>query len=198
MSQLAFRSPRPFVLIAALLLLAAAGAAVAQEGPRANPQARPGVRELPQPPAKVCESCTFAHQKCFATCFAGPSKRGLSACLTACDKAAASCSCDAEATLRSEDLVKWGLVSMTKDGCHATSLCPASYSSCASWSADNPCAPSYCQTESYCGDPWCDNGCDPDGGPASHQPYERYRVCFDQFANPCTEWLSYDAVFCGC
>jgi hypothetical protein len=102
------------------------------------------------------------------------------------------------AVLRSEDLVRWGLVTVTKSGCHPTQFCPPSYASCAGWSGDSVCDASYCETESFCGDPWCDNGCDPDGGPANHTPYERFRVCFDQFGNPCTEWFSYAAVFCGC
>jgi hypothetical protein len=195
MSQPAFRFPSPFVIVG-LLLLGAVGVAAAEEGPRVTPQARQGFLAVPQ--AKSCESCALAHQKCFATCFAGAGKRAASACLTACDKAAASCSCEGEATLRSEDLVRWGVVGITKDGCHPTSLCPSGYSSCAGWSADTVCGASYCQNESWCGDPWCDNGCDPDGGPANYTPYERFRVCFDQFGNSCTEWLSYDAGFCGC
>lgn len=195
MSQRTFRSPILSFIVLGLLLAGAAGAAAAAEGPRATPQAGQDFRAVPQPPAK---GCALTHQKCFATCFADAGKRGMTACLTACDKAAASCMDDGASTLRSEDLVRWGVVSITKDGCHPSSLCPSSYASCASWSAPSNCGPSYCQDESWCGDPWCDNGCHSGGGPANHTPYEQFRVCFDSSGNSCTEWSSYDAVFCGC
>lgn len=198
MSQRAFRYSGPSVLVFGLLLIGAAGVAAAEESPRLISQARQDFRAVAPPPAKGCEFCVQIHQKCFASCFTGAGKRAMAACLTACDKAAARCQCDGPATLRSEDLVDWGVVSLTKAGCHPSVLCPSSYASCAGWSAPSQCDAVYCQDESWCGDPWCDNGCDPDGGPASHAPYEQFRVCFDQFGNSCTEWVSYDAVFCGC
>jgi hypothetical protein len=196
MSQLTSRCPSPSVIVIGLLLLGVAVAAVAEEGPRVAPQARRAVQAVPQ--AKGCESCVLSHQKCFASCFADAGGEKVRTCLTACDKAADRCICDGAATLRSEDLVKWGVVSLTKSGCHASVLCPSGYSSCASWSGPSNCDGSYCQDESWCGNPWCDTGCDPNGGPANHTPYEQFRVCFDQFGNSCTEWVSYDAVFCGC
>lgn len=198
MNQSAFRSASSFFIVFGLLVLGAAGIAAAEESPRVTPQERQPFQAAPATEAKSCGSCAFILQKCFASCFAGGGKRQMSACLTGCDKAAASCRCDEVAKLRSEDLVSWGVVSLTKNGCHPGSSCPPSYASCAGWSGPSNCGPSYCQDESWCGDPWCDNGCDPDGGPANHTPYEQFRVCFDQFGNSCTEWSSYDAVFCGC
>ena len=198
MSQLAFRFPSPSVVVFGLLLVGAAGAAAAEEGPRITPEARQGFRIVLPPQAAGHEPCAVTLQKCFVSCFANGGKRAMDACLTACDKAATRCTSDGAATLRSEDLVRWGVVSMNKDGCHASQLCPSGYSSCASWSGPSNCGPSYCQDESWCGDPWCDNGCHPGGGPANHTPYEQFRVCFDQFGNSCTEWISYDASLCGC
>jgi hypothetical protein len=197
MSQRALRCPSPSVIVLGLLLLGAAGAAAAaEEGPRVTPQERPLVHGALPSQAASCDSCALAYQKCFATCFTDSSKRVQAACLTACDKAAARCTCDGAAILRSEDLVRWGLVSITKDGCHATSLCPSSFASCAGWSPTTACGPTYCQNETWCGA--CgDNGCDP-SGPANYTPYEKYRVCFDPFGNSCTEWVSFDAGNCGC
>jgi len=186
------------VIVFGLLFLGAVGGATAEEVRRARPQARQDFRAAPPPQATSSETCALIHQKCFSNCFADADKREMAACLTACDKAAASCTPDGAAILRSEDLVSWGVVSLTKSGCHPTQFCPSSYASCAGWSGDSVCDASYCENESFCGDPWCDNGCDPNGGPANHTPYERFRVCFDQFGNPCTEWFSYAAVFCGC
>ena len=192
MSQPAFRCPSLSMIVFGLLLLGAAGGAASGEDPRVALRARQGSRAVP------AQTCALIHQKCTAACFADAGKRAMGACLTACDKAAAGCTPDGAATLRSEDLVRWGVVSFTKNGCHPGSSCPPGYSSCASWSGPSVCGASYCQDESFCGDPWCDNGCDPNGGPANHTPYEQFRVCFDQFGNSCTEWSSYDAVFCGC
>ena len=196
MSHRAFRCSSPSVIVLGLLLLGVAGAAAAaEEGPRVTPQARPLVRGA-LPSQAASGDSALAYQKCFAACFADGTKRAPAACLTACDKAAARCTWDGAATLRSEDLVQWGLVSITKDGCHATSLCPSSFASCAGWSPATVCGPTYCQNETWCGE--CgDNGCAPNG-PANYTPYEKYRVCFDQFGTPCTEWVSYDAGNCGC
>jgi hypothetical protein len=118
-------------------------------------------------------------------------------CLTACDNAAATCTCDQAVGLRSEELVNFEWPSMAKAACHGTVSCQPYYPSCASWSG-----------YSDCGTPWCGSAkceceyieghlfCFP--GPAWKQNRERFRVCFDQWGNSCTEWQQTVTSYCGC
>jgi hypothetical protein len=183
MNMLAFRCPNLSVFVLGLLLISMAGASAAEER-----QAREASQALATPRAVGA----LADQKCFATCFANVDKGKMGACLTACNEAAA-------VTLRSEDLVRWGLVSITKAACHSVVSCQPDHPSCAGWSGYSTCGDPYCQFQFSCGESVCHEGglCFPEGGPARHVPYERFRVCFDQFSNPCTEWDRLDIYNCG-
>jgi hypothetical protein len=188
MNKRAFRCPVPSVVVFGLLLLNVIGAAVADESPQRTPRAREAFWAIAPPPTIGCQSCALAFDKCFATCFAHLGKRTTGACLTACYKAAVTCTCDGAVTLRSEDLVEWGLVSLNKEeACHGPVSCQPNYPSCAGWSPLYACGEPSCVQGSYT----C-LGCDEESCPepptvlAHHS--ERFRVCFDQFGNSCTEW----------
>lgn len=107
--------------------------------------------------------------------------------------------CDGPVTLRSEDLVQQGLVSITKSACHGSVSCQPNYPSCASWSSYSACDAPYCANQVGCGDCNCDEFgiCWCERGPARHVPSERFRVCFDQFGNSCTEWQKLTTYSCG-
>jgi hypothetical protein len=197
MSERAYRCIPLMILIFAVLL-ALPGVAAAQENPRAHPgTAFEGV--VVPPEAKSCGACTVAYQKCSATCFGGE-KAGMGACLTACDNAAVKCTCDQEVSVRSEDLVNWGVVKVTKAAaCHGNVSCQPNYPSCASWSSYSDCEDPFCGSGAHCGECVCDEFrcfCPP--GPAWKQKQERFRVCFDQFGNSCTEWQTIQPFTCEC
>jgi hypothetical protein len=201
MNKPALRCPNPSIFVLGLLIMSVVGAAAAEEGPRVTPQAREAFQAVAPPLAMRCQSCDLAHQKCFTTCFADMGKGKMGACLTACNNTAATCTCDGAVTLRSEDLVEWGLVSITKagwDDCHLPVNCQPNYPSCASWSSLSSCGDLFCDFSSHCGE-FCDERgfCWPQGGPAYFAPYERFRVCFDQFGNSCTEWQNQATATCG-
>lgn len=200
MKKPAFRCPNPSVFIFGLLLISAVGAAAAAENPRPNLQAREDFRAAASSQAKSCPSCALVHQKCFGTCFADVEKEQIGSCLTACNNAAALCTCDEEVTLRSEDLVELGLVSINKNACHGYVSCQPNYPSCAGWSDYSTCGEPYCQDQFGCGECNCDEFgiCYCGRGPARFVPYERFRVCFDQFGNSCTEWYPRTIYNCGC
>jgi hypothetical protein len=107
-------------------------------------------------------------------------------------------SCDEPVTLRSEDLVAIsGWPSPTElDACHSGMSCGPEYGSCAGWSNYYACGDPFCGEHQQCD--FCSEL--PCGfGPAMIQRVERYRVCFNSLAEPCTEysWSSYNAG-CGC
>lgn len=199
MNQRAFRCLPVSLFILALLLILA-GAALAAENPRVTPQARAAFLAVAPPQAAGCPSCALAHQKCSSTCFGEAEKGQMGACLTACDNAAATCSCDGPVTLRSEDLVQRGWASVTKAAaCHGNVSCQPNFPSCASWSSYSACGDPFCDEGPRCGDCFCEGGhcfCDP--GPALKSTQERFRVCFDQFGNSCTEWQVVLNSRCGC
>jgi len=189
----------PLTILLFAMLLALAGLAAAQEGPRAHPGPRSPFDDAASPQAKTCAVCTAAFQKCSSTCFGLEDKSGMGSCLTACDNAVAKCSCDPEVTLRSEDLVKWDPTSLTKDACHGNVSCQPNYPSCASWSAYSDCGTPFCGSGAHCGECTCDEircFCGP--GPAWKTQIERFRVCFDQFGNSCTEWQTLNQSSCDC
>lgn len=188
MNKLPFRWPNSSVFVLGLLLISTVGATAAEESPRLTPQAREAFQAGATPQAVGA----LADQKCFATCFANVDKGKMGACLTACNNAAA-------VTLRSEDLVQWGLVSINKAACHESVSCQPNYPSCASWSSYSTCGDPFCEFQFACGERICYEGgiCVPQGGPARHEPYERFRVCFDQFGNSCTEWYRLNIYSCG-
>lgn len=200
MTKLTFRCPNPAIFVFGLLLMSVAGIGTAEESPRLTRQARAAFQAVAPPQAIGCQSCALTHQKCFASCFADVDKVEMSACLTACNNTAAACTCDEAVTLRSEDLVAWGLVSITKAACHGSVSCQPTYGSCAAWSSYFTCGDPYCANRPSCGACNCDEFgiCHCGFGPARNVPSERYRVCFDSSGNSCTEWQSLTVYNCGC
>lgn len=201
MSKRAFCRPSTLFFIFALLLAALPVLAVAEEGPRNSPRDRAAFEAVAPAQAKSCQTCFAAHQKCSATCFGLVDKGGLGSCLTACDNATATCSCDQSVTLRSEDIAAArGLSLPTKSTCHGTVSCQPDYPSCASWSSYTDCDSQYCGSGPKCGDCTCDEFgrcfCGP--GPAWKEPMERFRVCFDSLGNSCTEWQKFIVSTCDC
>jgi hypothetical protein len=82
------------------------------------------------------------------------------------------------------------------DACHGTVSCQPNYPSCAGWSGYADCGDPLCGIYRWCGDCGDPFGC---WDPATRQTRERFRVCFDQFGNSCTEWQStLVLVACGC
>lgn len=198
MSERAFRCSSLLVLGLALLMVLPALAA-AEEGPRVSPQARARFQAVAPPQAAGCNACAFAYQACSSACFSLEEKAGVGKCLTSCDNSAAQCSCDQSSNLRSEDLVNFEWPSLAKSACHGTVSCQPNYPSCASWSAYSDCGTPICGTGAHCGEcEWIEVKwfCGP--GPAWKQNRERFRVCFDQFGNSCTEWQQTLIVTCGC
>ena len=186
MNDRAFRCPSVALVIFALLLLALPALAAADDGPRVSPPARTAFAAVAQ---ANCGICTAVYQRCAATCFGRDDKSGMGACLTGCDNIAATCSCDEVGALRSEDLVAFEWPSAAKAACHGTVSCQPNYPSCASWSGYAACDTPYCGTGIHCGECTCDEfrcWCGP--GPALKEKEERFRVCFDQYGNSCTEW----------
>jgi hypothetical protein len=204
MNKRAFRCPATPFLIFALLLAALAALpslAVAGEDPRISPQGRAAFEAVAPAQAKSCQRCALAHQKCSATCFGLAEKGGLGSCLTACDNATATCTCDQAVSVRSEDLVPRDWLATTKAAaCHGTVSCQPDYPSCASWSSYADCDTPFCGTGVKCGECTCDDfgHCFCGAGPAWKEPMERFRVCFDSLGNSCTEWQKFTVSSCGC
>jgi hypothetical protein len=187
MNERVFRCSSVSILVFALLLILPGLAAAADEKPAAEPHARAASAAVAQ--AASCGACTAAYQKCSNTCFGRADKSGMNKCLTSCDNAAAKCTCNDVSNLRSEDLVSFDWPSVSKAACHGTVSCQPAYPSCASWSSYANCEDPYCGSGAHCGDCTCDEFrcfCGP--GPALKQKEERFRVCFDQYGNSCTEW----------
>jgi hypothetical protein len=200
MNERAFRCLSTSLLVFALLAVLPALAAAAED-PRISPREREAFEAIAPPQAKDCQRCALAHKKCSTTCFSLAEKGGMGDCLTACDNAVASCTCDQSVNLRSEDLVSWEWPGTTKaEACHGTVSCQPNYPSCASWSSYSPCGDAYCGSGRRCGDCTCDEFghcfCGP--GPAWRESQERFRVCFDSLGNSCTEWQTFTSVACGC
>lgn len=205
MNRRAFRCLNPSVLVLGLLVTSWAGAAVAEESPQLNPRVNAAFPASAPTQATTCVSCALAHQQCFATCFAETEKERMGGCLTACNNAAATCTCDEPVTLRSEDLVEQGFVSFSEfTSCNPVVSCQPGYPSCASWSSYSGCGEPFCDLEEECED--CSH-CDPEiefpeclcnPGPAHHEIFERFRVCHNQFAEPCVEWQRTVGFLCGC
>ena len=197
MRERAFRCPSIPILAFALLLAALPGLAVADESPRVSPEARAAFEAVAPDQAKGCRSCALAHKHCSASCFGLAEKGGMGECLMSCDNTAATCTCDQAVSLRSEDLVSWDLPGGAKaDACHGTVSCQPGYPSCAGWSGYSDCGDPQCGIYR-----WCGNCGDPFGcwDPATRQPRERFRVCFNQFGQSCTEWEgTLVLVACGC
>src|SRR5918999_1008296 len=189
MCDRAFRCPPQALLIFALLL-ALPGLAAAEDNPRAAQRARTAFEAVAPPQAASCGACAVAHKSCSKTCFGLQDKAGMGECLTACDNAAANCTCDQAVGLRSEELVNFEWPSMAKAACHGTVSCQPNYPSCASWSSYSDCDDPFCGFGPRCGGQICDDWgfCWWEPGPALKQRRGRFRVCFDQYSNSCTEW----------
>lgn len=141
--------------------------------------------------AAGCRGCEVFGESCTTNCLELNDRNQLAACLSACDGAAAACSCDGPATLSSEEAVRLGLAegpSSLGGACHGNVSCPAEFSSCAGWSSYSDCGDPFCGTFKFCGDP---PGCyEPDicNGPALRTYRERFRVCFNGAGQSCTEY----------
>jgi hypothetical protein len=200
MDERVFRCSFTSILAFTLLMAALPGLAAAEEGPRISPRERAAFEEVAPAEAKSCQPCALAHKKCSATCFSLDEKGGMGSCLTACDNAAATCTCDQSVNLRSEDLVSRDWPGTTKAACHSNVSCQPNYPSCASWSAYASCGTAFCGSGPRCGECDCDEWghcfCGP--GPAWREPLERFRVCFDSLGNSCTEWQTFTSISCGC
>jgi hypothetical protein len=200
MNERAFRCPSTFILILALLLAALPGLVAADEAPRRiSPRARAAFEAVAPPQAKECQLCAFAHQHCSQACFSLVEKGGIGKCLTQCDNAAATCTCDPAVGLRSEDLVSQEWLSSNKNhACNADVSCQPNYPSCASWSGYSTCDTHCFATFPRCGPCTCDGPyCWCERGPGGTEYLQRFRVCFDQFNNSCTEWQTTFGNFCG-
>jgi hypothetical protein len=206
MNWRAFRWATQSAFVLGLLVTSLAGPVVAQESPRLFPPVETAFQASALPQAMTCERCVVAQQQCFATCFSETEKGLMGACLTACNNAAATCTCDGTVALRSEELVQRGLVTFTESStCNPVVSCQPNYPSCASWSGYSGCGDPFCDLEEDCPDcsrcegyeddfPEC--LCDP--GPAHHEIFERFRVCFNQFGDSCVEWQRTIGYLCGC
>jgi hypothetical protein len=172
------------------LLLVLPGLAAAEENPRAARARARADFEAVAPDQAKCGGCVLAHKSCSDTCFGLRGKEGMGICLTACDNAAATCSCDQAPGVRSEEFVNFEWPSVAKAACHGTVSCQPNYPSCASWSGYSNCDDPFCGFGPKCGGQFCDEWgfCWWEPGPAIKQRRERFRVCWDQFTNPCTEW----------
>jgi len=206
MNQRASRRFNPTALVFGLLIASLAGAATAAESPRLFPPLSSALQASALPQAMTCERCAGAQQQCFATCFAETDKGLMSACLTACNNAAATCTCDGTLALRSEEFVQRGLVTFTESAtCNPVVSCQPDYPSCGTWSSYSGCGEPWCDVEEDCPDcSRCENDppgfpeclCDP--GPAHHEIFERFRVCFNEFLEGCVEWQRTIGYMCGC
>ena len=151
--------------------------------------------------AARCGPCEVVQERCTVNCL-GRDKAEIGACLMACDNEAATCSCDEAVTLRSEDFVartgSLGVVTDFAAACHSTTPCGTAYPSCASWSGYYDCDDPFCGSVRGCGE------CEGDfprfcPGPGMKQRGERYRVCFNNLGQSCTEYqLTLINLGCGC
>lgn len=151
--------------------------------------------------AARCRPCEIVQERCSVNCFGRGDKENIGSCLIGCDNAAAVCTCDEPATLSAEEYVeKFGLKLVTGFSveCHSTTPCGSEYGACTNWSGFSSCGDPYCGYAVGCGE--CNEyGQCEYGGPAEKQNLERYRVCFNQQGQSCTQYqLSVSTGMCGC
>jgi len=185
------RNTRHLALFALLSLLVLAGGAA---------QAQPVEVALgTSPQMLLSDSCMVAQEQCSTNCVGLEGRAEVVSCLMGCDNAAALCSRDEQPTLDSEWYTEqFGNLLTTKAGaCHSTTPCSAEYSSCGTWSGYSNCGDPYCGVYRFCGGPCPDYPyC---FGEATRQYQERYRVCFNQQGQSCTEYQRINTlVGCGC
>ena len=185
----------PIATLGFAMLLGLPGLAVADESPRAPRGADRAAADLP-PQAKACGACVAAQKLCTASCFGLQEKTGIAGCLMGCDNAAATCTCDGQATLRSEDIrPRPDLFGAKAAACNSTTLCGTEYASCATWSGYYNCGDPFCGFARGCGD--CEDF--PCPGPALKQYQERYQVCFNAQGQSCTQYQRLQLnLGCGC
>lgn len=152
-------------------------------------------------PEELEGACIVALDVCSASCNDLGDRAQTARCLSRCDKAASVCLGDEEPTLSSEEyLAHWsdGLVFEMSGACHSTTPCPPEYGACASWSTFQDCGDPFCGISTLC--PECDEwGQCTAGGPGMKQRRERYRVCFNQQQQGCTEYQhAMQTLSCGC
>ena len=162
----------------------------------------PSVGAAQVQPVPIDGFCAVAYEACSANCAGLGDPESLSACSIECDNAAALCSLDEEPALSSEEYLAFSghPAIYTKAGaCHATTSCPAEYGSCAAWSGYSDCGDQFCGISTSC------QQCDPSGwpclagGPAQKEYRERYRVCFNEQMEGCTEYQRVSLTLsCGC
>jgi hypothetical protein len=175
-----YKSSQVLTLIAALSLVLL---------PAATAQSQPA----------VSDSCVFDLDNCSVNCLGLEDPAKVETCMIGCSNAAATYSPDEKPTLDSEEfLARWGEDPFAKAGaCHSTTPCPSEYASCGSWSGYSDCGDPYCGVYRTCGAPcpeypFC-------FGEATRQARERFRVCFNQQAQSCTEYQRTSIVlYCGC
>lgn len=147
---------------------------------------------------QMSEACAATQEQCTVNCLGHVERGAMLGCLMSCDNAAALCARDEEPTLSSEWYQQQlGNVIGTKAGaCHDTTPCPSEYSSCGSWSGYSDCGDPWCGVYKFCGDDCGETFC---FGEATRQFRERFRVCFNQQAQACTEYQRIlTVVSCGC
>jgi hypothetical protein len=198
MRDRAYRSLPIVILVGFALVLVLPSFAAAEE--RAARWA--GLIDPLPPQVASCGLCKAALERCSVKCF-GADKAEIGACLRGCDNAAAACTaCDDQVSLRSEDVVArmpWMEKGLEKTAaCHSTTPCDYNiYGSCAGWSGYSDCDDPFCGIGHGCGEDCPEIG--PCPGPAMKQRQERFRVCFDQFSNACTEYQRITLTLdCGC
>jgi hypothetical protein len=180
-------------LVAVLAAPAAADERVARDGARDEVRGEDGFAAV----QATCRACGLVQKSCYGNCFGLEDKSGMRECLTGCDNAALTCSCDEAVTLRSEDLVPFDWPSLTKAACHPITSCQPDYPSCASWSGYSDCDAPFCGFGPQCGDDCPEFG--PCPGEAMKQRRERFRVCFNALGQSCTEWQrTMINLGCGC
>ncbi len=157
--------------------------------------------------AATCPACAMFGETCTIGCLDLDGDAPALDCLSACETAVATCSCDESGpvTLSSEDAVRMGLAvvpSQLGGACHGTFDCSPEYSSCTNWSSYVQCGDPVCVTYKWCPDPPFCEAPDACFGPASQFSEERFRVCFNSAQQPCTEYhtrLDYPPLdSCGC
>ncbi len=102
-----------------------------------------------------------------------------------------------QVNLGSNQSVALNLASLTKAACHGTVSCQPNYPSCASWSSYAGCDGAYCGT-ARCNCEYIEGHLFCYSDDAWKEPLERFRVCFDQYGNSCTEWQQIWTSTCGC
>lgn len=182
------RIPIYALFVTLCLLGLGAGAVHAQSAPILAPAGQ----------AEMSQACAMTLEQCNVDCLGRKDRGARVSCFMGCDNAAALCARDAQPTLSSEWYVEQlgNVIGLKAGACHATTPCPSEYGSCGSWSGYSDCGDPWCGVYGHCG-----SGC---GEPlcfeeATRQYKERFRVCFNQQAQACTEYQRIlTVVGCGC